>query len=195
MARFAPVALTLFVALAHLGCGALTEVEGVVSAKTVAGRMTGALEGVTVQTREDLHRKEGRVIVDVDILHDVVIEQVGDFEVRISSDIIPPIRALILGAGPVAMDLKVVDIELSSAPGDAHLKSVEVDQLVFVKQEGEWVLALQMARTGLEPEAGSEVNAYQYVAYPPGVAEEMSREAAIRYVDTVLDLASQAQRL
>ena len=178
MARLAIVALALLCAAVQIGCGALAESAGVVTARTVAGTKIGALEGVTVETREGLRHKEERVIVDVDILHDVVVEQTGDFEVRISSNIIPPIRALILGAGPVAMDLKVVDIELSSSPDDARLKAIEVGQFVFVKHEGQWVLVLQMARTGLEPEAGSAVNAHRYVSYPSEVAQQMSREQA-----------------
>jgi hypothetical protein len=183
--------LALLCIALHGGCGG----DPVVTARDVAGKHTGALEGVSVASKDDLGDKSKRTIVDVDILHDVVIEQTGELEVTISSSIIPRIRALILGAGPMAMDLKVVDIESASSPDDPHLKSIEVDQLVFVKQEGEWVLVLQMSKTGLVPEEGSTVNAYQYVSYPSDVAQQMSRDQAIRYVDTVMDLASQAQRL
>lgn len=180
-------------ALALGGCGLLAKEAGLVTAKDVAGDKTGALEGVSVGTREDLASKDKRVVVDVDILHDLKIEATGDFEVAISSDRLPRIKATVLGAGPVAMDLKVLSIELSNDPSDKHLKNVEVHQLVFVQYEGEWVMALQLAKTGLVPESGSTVNAYQVVTYPKGVAQEMTREAAIRYVDTVLDLAAKAQ--
>jgi hypothetical protein len=189
MARFAYVALALCCALA--GCGLA---DKLVTADDVAGTHTGALEGISVATKDDLDHKESRIIVDMDILHDIVIEKTGELEVTISSEIIPPIHAIILGAGPVAMDVKVLDIELSDNPDDPRLKSVEVDRLVFVKYEGEWVLVLQMAKIGLVPEAGSTVNAYQYVSYPSAVAQQLSQDEAIQYVDAVLDLASQAQR-
>ncbi|MBI5544413.1 MAG: hypothetical protein HY901_11015 [Deltaproteobacteria bacterium] len=195
MARLSLAALALLCAAANLSCGALADAAGVVTARTVAGTHTGVLEGITIASKDDLNHKDKRVIVDVDILHEVVIEQTGEFEVTISSSILPPIRAIILGAGPVALDLKVVDVELSSSPDDRHLKAVEVDQLIFVQQEGEWVLVLQMSRTGLAPEEGSAVNAYQYVSYPSAIAQQMSRDQAIRYVDAVLDLASQTQRM
>ncbi|MGI5861643.1 MAG: hypothetical protein ACOX6T_06235 [Myxococcales bacterium] len=195
MTRIALSALAVLCVAALAGCGPLAETAGVVTAKTVAGTKYGALEGISIESRDNLHRKEQRLVVDVDVLHKVVIEQTGELEVTIRSDLLPRIRALILGAGPLAIDLKVVDIELSSSPNDSHLNSIEVDQLVFVKHEGEWVLALQMVKTGLQPEEGSDVNAYQFVSYPSDVAQQMSRDEAIRYVDTVLDLASQAQRL
>jgi len=190
MARYAVVALALCLA-ALAGCGLA---DKLVTADDVAGTHTGALEGISVATKGDLDHKESRIIVDMDILHDIVIEKTGELEVTISSEIIPPIHAIILGAGPVAMDVKVLDIELSDDPDDPRLKSVEVDRLVFVKYEGEWVVVLQMARIGLVPEDGSTVNAYQYVSYPSSVAQQLSQDEAIQYVDAVLDLASQAQR-
>jgi hypothetical protein len=175
------------------GCGLLAREAGLVTASDVAGDKTGALEGISVATKDDLGKKDRRLLVDVDILHDVKVEATGDFEVAISSDVLPRIRATVLGAGPVAMDLRVLDIQTSSNPDDHHLKSVEVHQLVFVQYEGEWVLVLQLARTGLVPESGSSVNAYQYVTYPAGLAKDMTRDAAIQYVDAVLDLAAKAK--
>jgi len=195
MARFSWSVLALSLAFGLGACGEVAERAGVVTARTVAGTKTGALEGITVETKDDLNHREKRVIVDVDILHEVKIEPTGDFEVTISSDILPRIHALVVGAGPVALDMKVLEIESSSSPGDPHLDSIEVDQLAFVKQEGEWVLVLQMSRIGLQPAEGSTVNAYQFVSYPSSVAQQMSRDQAILYVDTVLDLASMAQRL
>jgi hypothetical protein len=192
MGRFVCVALALGCAAALGGCGLK---DKLVTADDVAGTHQGALEGISVATRDDLDHKESRIIVDMDILHEIVIEKTGEFEVTLSSEIIPPIHAIILGVGPVAMDVKVLDIELSDSPDDHHLKSVEVDRLVFVKYQEEWVLALQMAKIGLVPEEGSTVNAYQYVSYPASVAQQMSQDEAIQYVDAVLDLASQAQRL
>jgi hypothetical protein len=168
---------------------------GIVTAQDVAGPCTGVLQGVSVATKDGLDHKEQRTIVDLDILHTLQIQPTGDFEVAISSDIIPRIRAIVMGVGPVAMGLNVVDIETSSAPDDQHLKSVEVHQIAFVKNEGEWILVLQLAKQGLLPEGGSSVNAYQFVSYPSRVAQQMSRDEAIRYVDLILDLVSQAQRL
>ncbi len=191
MGRSVTVALTLGCVLALGGCGLK---DKLVTADDVAGTHVGALEGVTVATKEDLDHEETRTIVDMQILHEIVIEKTGEFEVTISSAIIPPIHAIILGAGPVAMDVKVLDIELSDDPNDPRLKSVEVDRLVFVKYEGEWVLALQMAKIGLVPDETS-ANAYQYVSYPASVAQQMSEDEAITYVNAVLVLASQAQRL
>ncbi|HEY3447662.1 MAG TPA: hypothetical protein VGK67_15005 [Myxococcales bacterium] len=193
MARIASVALALLCAVTLGGCGLLAREAGLVTASDVAGDKTGALEGISVATKDDLGKKDRRLLVDVDILHDVKVEATGDFEVAISSDVLPRIRATVLGAGPVAMDLRVLDIQTSSNPDDHHLKSVEVHQLVFVQYEGEWVLVLQLARTGLVPESGSSVNAYQYVTYPAGLAKDMTRDAAIQYVDAVLDLAAKAK--
>jgi len=193
VARLARIALALLCAGALPGCGLLAREAGLVTARDVAGDKTGALEGVSITKREDLDKKEKRVVVDVSVLHDVRVEAVGDFEVAISSDVLPRIRATVLGAGPLAMDLKVVDIELSNDAGDRHLKSVEVHQLVFVQYEGEWVMVLQLAKTGLVPDSGSTVNAYQYVSYPPSAARELTREAAIQYVDAALDIASKAK--
>ena len=205
MGRFVYVALALGWAVALAGCGLK---DKLVTAEDVAGTHTGALEGISVATKGDLDHKESRFLVDMDILHDIVIEKTGEFEVTISSEIIPPIHAIILGAGPVAMDVKVLDIELSDDPNDPRLKSVEVDRLVFVKyggsaeadagpagsRAGEWVLVLQMSKIGLVPDQ-TTANAYQYVSYPSAVAQQMSQDEAIQYVNVVLDLASQAQRL
>ena len=193
MARLVKSALALCVALALGACGLLAKEAGLVTARDVAGDKTGVLEGISVATKEDLGKKDKRLVVDVDVLHDVKVEATGDFEVVISSDVLPRIRATVLGAGPVAMDLKVLDIETSSNPDDHHLKSVEVHQLVFVQYEGKWVMVMQLAKMGLTPDSGSTVNAYQVVTYPPGAAKEMTRDAAILYVDTVLDIASKAK--
>lgn len=195
MARLASAVLAALLACALGGCGLLAKEAGLVTAKDVAGDKTGALEGVTIATKSDLDSKDKRVIVDVDVLHGIKVEATGDFEVAISSAVLPRIRATVLGAGPVAMDLKVIDIETSDSPDDHHLKSVELHQLVFVQYEGEWVLVMQLAKLGLVPESGSAVNAYQVVTYPKSVTKELSRDEAIQYVDAVLDLASQAQRL
>jgi hypothetical protein len=193
MHRVAVVSIAVALSLLPGGCGALAEQAGVVTARTVAGPKIGVLQGVTVQSREDLGDREKRVLVDMSLLHEVSVEQTGDFEVVISSDLLPRIRATILGAGPVALDLEPIEVEF---PADgSHVQSVEIDQLAFVEQEGEWVLVLQMSKVGLVPEDGSGVNAWQFVSYPSSTAQQMSREAAIVYVDTVLDLASRAQRL
>jgi hypothetical protein len=190
MARYAFVAVALCVSTWG-GCGLA---DKLVTADDVAGTHQGALEGVSVATKDDLDHKESRVIVDLDILHEIVIEKTGELEVTISSEIIPPIHAVILGVGPVAMDVKVLDVELSDNPDDPRLKSIEVDRLVFVKHEEEWVLVLQMSKIGLVPDE-TTANAYQYVSYPAKVAQQLSQDEAIQYVDAVLDLASQAQRL
>jgi hypothetical protein len=187
MGRSVSVALAL--------CWALCGCDKLVTAADVAGTHQGALEGISVQTKDDLDNEQARIIVDMQILHEITIEKTGELKVTISSDIIPPIHALILGAGPVAMDLKVLDIELSDSPDDPRLKSVEVDRLVFVKYQGDWVLVLQMSKIGLVPDDGTTVNAYQYVSYPASVAQQMSHDEAVQYVNAVLVLASQAQRL
>lgn len=175
------------------GCGGRGD-DTLVTAKTVAGARQGVLEGVTVASKEALAHKEQRTIVDVDVLHTLEVVEAGLLDVNLSSEIVPPIKATVLGAGPVALNLKVVDVG-QPAPGQSRqLKNVEVDQLVFVKHDGEWVLALQLSKMGLVPDSGSTVNAYQYVSYPSSVAQQMSRDEAVAYVDLILDLASQAQR-
>ncbi|MGC4119040.1 MAG: hypothetical protein QM765_31630 [Myxococcales bacterium] len=193
MTRLIRIASAFACVLCLGSCGLLAREAGLVTATDVAGDKIGALEGVSVGTKEELASKDKRLVVNVDILHNLKVEATGDFEVAISSDVLPRIRATVLGAGPVAMDLKVIDVELSNDPNDHHLKSVEVHQLVFVQYEGEWVLAMQLARTGLAPESGSTVNAYQVVTYPKGAAQTMTHDAAIVYVDTVMDLAAKAK--
>jgi hypothetical protein len=138
MTRFPLAALALCCASAPVGCG-LAEKAGLVTAADVAGTHSGVLEGISITSKEDLDHREQRIVVDVDILHEVVIEETGELEAAIGSEIVPRIDAIILGAGPVAID--------------------------------------------------------QYVSYPSAVAQQLSRDEAIQYVDAVLDLACQAQRL
>ena len=160
----------------------LGEELGVVRARDLAGTYTGVLQGVTVANLADLEDPGRRVIVDLDLLHELTIREVGAVTLRIESRIIPPLRAIVLGFGAVAINAEMVEFE---QPDFAALK---VKQIVFVQYEGEWVVVLQLIR------AGDEVYVYQYVSYPSSVAERLSEEEAILYVNTILRLASAVQR-
>jgi hypothetical protein len=179
--RYAVLALALFVA--PTGCvTGLGEELGVVRAGDLAGTYTGVLQGVTVANLADLEDPRRRVIVDLDLLHELTIRDVGAMTVRIESPIIPPLRAIVVGFGAVAINAELVEFE---QPGFEALK---VKQIVFVQYEGEWVVVLQLIR------AGDELYVYQYVSYPSAVADRLSQEEAIVYVNTILRLASAVQR-
>jgi hypothetical protein len=188
--------LALLGALAGCGPG-LSEQLGLVTAGHLAGSYTGVLEGVTVGSLDDVEDPERHVIVDLDLLHQLTIREAGELTLRIESSVIPPLRAIILGVGPVAINAEFVECERLAFSGSSlDFDAVKVKQIVFVQHEGEWILVLQVIRVGVEAQnAVDDVYVYQYVSYPSRVAERMSEEEAILYVNTILRLASEAQRL
>lgn len=165
----------------------MRDVTAVVQAPDLAGRYVGVLQGVSVRHLDDLDDPDRRVIVDLDLLHDLTIRDAGPWTVRIASPIIPPFRAVVLGMGPVALAADVVEFE--SAPGAV---AVRVKQVVFVRHEGEWILVLQLIR--VDTDSSGHVYVYQYVSYPSRVARSMSETDAIQYVNAMLRLASALQR-
>ena len=152
-----------------------------VTAHDLAGTYTGVLEGVSVTTLDDLEDPQRQTIVDFDLLHQVTIRETGPLTVTIQSPVIPPIRALVVGSGPVAINAEVLEFE-------GGFTALKVKQIVFVQYEGEWIVVLQLVK------AGNDVYVYQYVSYPSKVAAQMSEEWAIVYVNEILRLISAAQR-
>ena len=188
--------LTLVVAL--VGCApGLGEPLGVVTARDLAGTYTGVLEGVTVGNLAAIDEPQRHVIVDLDLLHQVTIREAGTLTLRIESSVIPPLRAIVLGLGPVAINAEFVEFEDADfSDGQLQFEALKVKQIVFVQHEGEWILVLQLIRVGVGAEASVDgVYVYQYVSYPSTLAERMNEDEAIRYVNTILRLASAAQRL
>jgi hypothetical protein len=159
-----------------------------VTASDLAGTYTGVLEGVSVGTLDDLEDPERRVIVDLDLLHQLTIRETGALTVRMQSPVIPPLRAIVVGSGPVAMNAEFVEFE-------GQFDALKVKQIVFVQYDGEWIVVLQLVRVGLQAEESvNEVYVYQYVSYPSKVAQQMEAEEAVRYVNDILRLISAAQR-
>ena len=170
--------LSLLVLGACLGCDpALATQLGLVNARDLSGTYTGVLEGISITDGAP----QPQVIVDVDLLHELRVRAVGDMTLRIESDVIPPVRAIVLGSGPVAMNVEFLEFE------GVRFDTLKVKQIVFVQYEGEWIVVLQLVRV-------PEVYLYQYVSYPSRVARQMSRDEAIQYVNTILRLLSAAQR-
>jgi len=140
---------------------------------------------------DDLDDPLRRVIVDVDLLHEVTMRATSDWTLRIESSVIPPMRALVLGAGPVAINAELVEFE------DLQVPELKVKQIVFVEYEGEWIAVMQLIRVGVAPppeQAVDSVAVYQYVSYPSRVANQMSEDEAVLWVNLILRLASEAQR-
>ena len=152
-----------------------------VTARDLAGTYTGVLEGVSVSTLDDLEDPQRQVIVDLDLLHQLTIRETGTLTVWIQSPVIPPLRAIVVGSGPIAFNAEVVEFE-------GQFDSLKVKQIVFVQYEGEWIVVLQLVK------AGNDVYVYQYVSYPSKVTARMNEEEAIRYVNDILRLISAAQR-
>jgi len=169
---------------------------GVVNARDLSGTYTGVLEAVTVANLDDLGDPARRVIVDVDLLHEVTMRATSDWTLRIESSVIPPMRALVVGAGPVAINVELVEFEnLQVSDRRLAFGALKVKQIVFVEYEGEWIAVMQLIRVGVTPEqAIDSVAVYQYVSYPSRVATQMSEDEAIRWVNLILRLASEAQR-
>lgn len=182
---------------ACLACDpALATQLGLVTADDLAGTYTGVLEGVSVSTPDDLGDPGRPVIVDLDLLHQLTVGAAGRQTVRIQSAVIPPLRAIVIGSGPVAINAEFVEFEnLDVSNGDIQFDAVKVKQIVFVQYEGEWIVVLQLVRAQVEPQpSANEVYAYQYVSYPAKVAAQMSNDEAIVYVNTILRIISAAQR-
>lgn len=189
--------ITLIVLVGCVGCDVgWGDHLGVVRARDVAGTYTGILEGVTVGSLDSLEDPQRHVIVDLDLLHRVTIREVGALTLRIESRVIPPIRAVVLGVGPVAINAEFVEFEdLDFSGGGLQLDALKVKQIVFVQHEGEWILVLQLIRVGVAAqEAGDDVYVYQYVSYPSTLAGRMNEDEAIRWVNTILRRVSAAQR-
>jgi hypothetical protein len=192
--RLRPVVLIVVLMGCEVGLGA--PYGGVVNARDLSGTYTGVLQGVTVASLDDLDDPERRVIVDVDLLHEVTMRATSDWTLRVESSVIPPIRALVLGAGPVAINAQVLEFEnLHVADRRLEFGALQVKQMVFVEHEDEWIAVLQLIRVGLTGAQDVEsVYVYQYVSYPSRVARRMSEDEAIRWVNLILRLAAAAQR-
>ncbi len=182
----------LILCVGCLGCDpALATQLGMVTASDLAGTYTGVLEGVSVSTLADLEDPERQVIVDLDLLHQLTIRETGALTVTIQSPVIPPLRAIVVGSGPVAVNAELVELAaLDLSNGTLEFDSLKVKQIVFVQHEGEWIVVLQLIRVG----APANVYVYQYVSYPSKVAAQMNENEAIRYVNDIRRLISAAQR-
>ena len=178
------------VLLACVSCDpALVAQLDMVTASDLAGTYTGVLEGVSVSTLDDLEDPERQVIVDLDLLHQLTIRETGALTVTIQSPVIPPLRAIVVGSGPVAINAEFLEFEA------LQFDALKVKQIVFVQYEGEWIVVLQLVRVGLQAQQTvNDVYVYQYVSYPSKVAAQMSEREAIRYVNEILRLISAAQR-
>jgi hypothetical protein len=168
----------------------------VITAEDLAGTYTGVLEGVTVPSLGSTDDRSQQVIVDVDLLHEVTMEDMGGMSLVIESAIIPRTRAIVAGIGSFAINLEFVEFEgLDLFEEDHEIHALQVKQMIFVKHNEEWVFVLQIARVGFDGEKDLDgVYVYQYVSYPPSTAEQMSEDETNQYVNTILRLASEAQR-
>lgn len=165
-----------------------------VTASDLAGTYTGVLEGVSVSTLADLEDPERQVIVDLDLLHQLTIRETGALTVTIQSPVIPPLRAIVVGSGPVAVNAEFVEFEgLDLSNGTVEFDSLKVKQIVFVRHEGEWIVVLQLVKVGALAEQ-TDVYVYQYVSDPAKLATQLNEHEAIRYVNDILRLISAAQR-
>jgi len=115
---------------------------------------------------------------------------------RIESSVIPPIRALVIGAGSVAINAELLELEdLDVSDRRIEFGALKVKQMVFVEYESEWIAVLQLIRVGVAAEQDVEsVEVYQYVSYPSRVANRMSEDEVLQWVNLILRLASEAQR-
>jgi hypothetical protein len=191
--RFSPALLIVALTGCEMGLGAP---YNVVNARDLSGTYTGVLQAVTAGTLADAADPERRVIVDIDLLHEVTMRATSDWTLRIESAVIPPLRALVIGAGPVAINAELVEFEnLQLSDHRLDFGALKVKQIVFVKYEGEWIAVMQLIRVGVTPtQTVDSVAVYQYVSYPSRVANRMSEDEAIVWVNTILRLASAAQR-
>jgi len=184
------------VLLACASCDpALVAQLDLVTARDLVGTYTGVLEGVSVSTLDDLENPQRQVIVDLDLLHQVTVRETGTLTVSIQSPVIPPLRAIVVGSGPIAINAEFLEFEsLDVSNGSLQFDAVKVKQIVFVQYEGEWIVVLQLVKVGVQAEQNGNVYVYQYVSYPSKVAAQMGEEEAIVYVNDILRLISAAQR-
>lgn len=193
----------LVVALLGLGCSGsqptlsdLGSKVGLTTAANLAGSYTGVLEGITVPSTDVLGDSSKQVIVDIDLLHPLKATDQGGLNLMLESAIIPKTRALMLGVGTAAINLQFIDFEgLAAFPADHAAHFLQVKNILFVNYQGEWILVAQMVRVGFPADKGlNGVYVYQYVSYPKALARQMSQNEAVQYVNTILKLASAAQR-
>ena len=190
--RFRPAVLLVVLTGCEMGLGAPYDV---VNARDLSGTYTGVLQAVTAGNLADVDDPERRVIVDIDLLHEVTMRATSDWTLRIESAVIPPLRALVVGAGPVAINAELVEFEgLEVSDRRLEFGALQVKQIVFVEYEGEWIAVMQLIRVGLAQQDVDNVEVYQYVSYPSRVANRMSEDEAIQWVNMILRLASAAQR-
>ena len=187
----------LLILLASASCDpALVAQLDMVTASDLAGTYTGVLQGISVSTLDDLENPERQIIVDLDLLHQLTIRETGALTVTIQSPVIPPLRAIVVGSGPVALNAEFLEFEaLDVSNGSVEFDALKVKQIVFVQYEGEWIVVLQLVRVGVQAQQTvNDVYVYQYVSYPAKVAAQMNEQEAIRYVNDILRLISAAQR-
>jgi len=190
--RLSPAALIVVLTGCEMGLGAPYDV---VNARDLSGTYTGVLQAVTASNLAEVDDPERRVIVDVDLLHQVTMRATSDWTLRIESAVIPPLRALVVGAGPVAMNAELVEFEdLQVSDRRLEFGALQVKQIVFVEYEGEWIAVMQLIRVGVSQQDVDSVAVYQYVSYPSRVAKQMSEDEAIQWVNMILRLASAVQR-
>lgn len=163
---------------------------GLVTASDLAGTYTGVLEGVSISNLDDLRNPERQLVVDIDLLHRLTVRASGAMTLTMESRVIPPLSAIIVGSGPVAINAEFVEFEGLHVSNDSiHFDAVKVKQIVFVQYQGEWIVVLQLVRAPVDPQQGAnQVYAYQYVSYPAKVAAQLSEQDAIVYVNTILRL-------
>lgn len=191
--RLSPALLVVALAGCEMGLGVPYDV---VNARDLSGTYTGVLQAVTAGNLADVDDPARRVIVDIDLLHEVTMRATSDWTLRIESAVIPPLRALVIGAGPVAINAELVAFEnLQMSDRRLEFGALKVKQIMFVEYEGEWIAIMQLIRVGLAHQDVDSVAVYQYVSYPSRVANRMSEDEAIRWVNMILRLASAAQRL
>jgi hypothetical protein len=164
---------------------ALMAPHGMLTARDLAGTYTGVLQGVSVSTLDDLEYPQRQVAVALDLLHQVTIRETGPLTVTIESPVIPPVRAIVVGSGPVAINAEVLALE-----GQA----LKVKQIVFVQYQREWIVVLQLVKVGIQAEH-EDLYVYQYVSYPATVGARMNEDAVIVYVNEILRLISAAHRV
>ena len=191
--RLSPAVLIVVLTGCEMGIGAP---YGVVNARDLSGTYTGVLEAVTVGNVADLGDPQRCVIVDIDLLHQVTMSATSDWTLRIESSVIPPLRAFVVGAGPVAINAELLEFEnLQVTDRRIEFGALKVKEIVFVEYEGEWIAVMQLIRVGVAPSQDVDsVAVYQYVSYPSRVAKQMSQDEAIQWVNMILRLASAAQR-
>ncbi len=186
----------LLLTIACVGCDpALVSQLGLLEARELAGTYTGVLEAVSVSNLDDLGDPQRQVIVDLDLLHELTVRETGSMTLSMHSSVIPPLRAIVVGRGPVAINAEFLEFEaLDVSNGDIQFESLKVKQIVFVQYEGEWIVVLQLMKVGPLQPSVDEVSVYQYVSYPSKLAARLNEDEAIRYVNTILRLLSAAQR-